>query len=559
LVRLSDDRYELPEYVLPLVPLPPDPKGIFDRIIEMLHAQLDRRPMTLTDRELAGAETVMQFAQRFDWRIILGLAPPLARSLALRGAFGAWERVLRTLSGAAKRANDAVMLNAAQHDLGVESLLLARHRKARTLLRAAATQREQLGDHVGASVSASLLAYVREIAPEATSLSPLPETERPRPGPTEPRLSPERQVTSQRIPSLGRNGPNAPPRTRRRAALRGLRVPPRMWFVAPALAGIAVLAFLVLSRSKAVPTIAQFSTSQASIEPGSTAQLCVRATGATFVAISPDIGAVSAKGKQCITVAPAATTSYTAMATNSKGQEVRRTITVAVRGALRPFKINAFAATPARIEAGQSTRLCYDVSGADLLRIVPKLGDLNVLHACRTITLSEPHRYTYDLVAWGPNGKIAVRRAQVDVVARALPASSPAAEPSPNPAATVAAAPAPTAPNTPAATVAAARTLGPAAQPPDDHLAKRAVYQFDATPAVVERGQAASLCVGVGRWAQGDVTAIGTLEPGVTRCYRVKPSETTVYRLHVALDKSVAYETVTVAVRQPPRRHEANQ
>jgi hypothetical protein len=90
----------------------------------------------------------------------------------------------------------------------------------------------------------------------------------------------------------------------------------------------------------------------------------------------------------------------------------------------------------------------------------------------------------------------------------------------------------------------------------DDRLARRAVYQFDATPEIVDRGQAVSLCAGVGHWAHGEVTSIGTLTPGVTRCYRIHPDSTTAYRLHVTLDKSSAVETVVVTVRTPARAHQ---
>jgi hypothetical protein len=152
--------------------------------------------------------------------------------------------------------------------------------------------------------------------------------------------------------------------------------------------------------------------------------------------------------------------------------------------------------------------------------MVPRIGDLTRLRSCRPITLRNPHRYTFLLSAVDDNGKVAMRQVRVDV----LPSMS-------------------------RAQIAARYAWS-------EHLTRQAVYQFDATPSIVERGQATSLCVGVGRPARGFVTHIGSLTSGITRCYRVQPRSTTVYRLYVALQHSTALQTVTVSVRPPARRRE---
>jgi hypothetical protein len=511
------------------------------------------------------------------------LGPRLAQSLALQGAFGAWGRVLGLVTSAAKRVDDATTLHAARHDCGVRALLLGEHRKAQTFLQSAVTDRERIGDHAGAAASADVLARVSDLLavpelPMGQSLPPARDPALERNLPPEPNQAAERNPAPNRHPApppgfrpnpatarrrtpepKPRREPALPRRTSTSFLVSGsARIRQTVTFAGLALAAIALLG-LVFWRPQAAPAIAEFSTDHAAIDSGSSARLCVTAIGATLLAIAPGIGALPAHGKHCVNVAPMLTTTYTAVATGPAGQEVHGSVTIAVNNEpRRPLQIQAFAARPDRIQAGQSTHLCYAVSGADLLRIVPRVGNLMRLRSCQTVTLTEPHGYTYQLFAFGRDGQVAERRARIDVVA-AAPVTTLAAEPAPNPPAKVALLQTRTLDVSTAQRRASETTASRnRVRLPDGRLARRAIYQFDATPAVVERGQAASLCVGVGRWARGDVTAIGRLEPGITRCYRVMPAATTVYRLHVALDKSVAYETVTVAVRSPAARdHDA--
>jgi hypothetical protein len=277
-------------------------------------------------------------------------------------------------------------------------------------------------------------------------------------------------------------------------------------------------------KPSAEPVIRQFSASPAAVGGGRATVLCVDAIGAAVVEVFPDNVRLSA-GKHCLTVQPAATTTYVAVGTAADGRQVRRTVTVAVNAAQtappQP-RIVSFGVYPARIKTGASARICYTVSDARELHIVPRIGKLTRLRDCQTITLREPHRYRYTLSASGENGQVAVSHAHVDVVA-------------------------------------AQRTVPSRAVRPRRHadgLIARAVYQFDATPSVVERGQAASLCVGVDRPARGFVTHVGTLPAGITRCYRVAPRSTTVYRLYVALADETAVQSVTVTVRPSTRRSE---
>jgi hypothetical protein len=291
--------------------------------------------------------------------------------------------------------------------------------------------------------------------------------------------------------------------------------------------GIIALALIVLSlryRPSAAPVILEFSARPAAIAGGRVSELCVDAIGAAVVEVFPD-AVRFATGKHCLTVQPVATTTYVAVGTAADGRQVRSAVTVAVNAAVAAPpspRIVSFGVYPARIKAGGSAHVCYTVAGAHELHIVPRVGKLTQLHACQAITLREPHRYRYTLSATGEDGRVAVSHAHVDVVAAPPPG----------------------------------RPRGANHRRHASGLISRAVYQFDATPSVVERGQATSLCVGVDRPARGFVTHVGTLASGITRCYRVAPRSTTVYRLYVAVADESAVQSVTVAVRPSTRRSE---
>jgi hypothetical protein len=285
-------------------------------------------------------------------------------------------------------------------------------------------------------------------------------------------------------------------------------------------AAVFVMVFVAFTRRPvAAPQINAFTANPKTVTPGRGADLCVDAANTAVVEVFANGARVADGSKPCLRVYPAATTLYVAVGSAADGRQVQRSLTIAVAPPPAP-RIGAFAVSPARVQAGQTARLCYAVTGAHELHIVPRVGELTRLRACQTVVLRDPHRYRYTLFATGEDGRTAVRHAQVQVVAAAPRRKR--ARPQPNSA------------------MDAIRT-------------RRAIYQFDATPRVVERGQATSLCVGVDRPARGFVTHVGALAPGITRCYRVAPMTTTVYRLYVALQRSTAVESVTVAVRPPAR------
>lgn len=495
LIGASDELYEVPRHVEYLVPARADADAALARIVDVLCDVFDSwQAVPVFDAQLTAAENFLRSAaQRAEWKSVLALGPRVADAFAARGAFGAWGRVLDMIESAAAQCGEAAALDAARHEQGVRAVVIGDDGRAAIYLDDAVRSRRDAGDEAGAEASSAVQALVDRKA--ATPLSP--------------------------PPSRPAQGPPANP----------LPITPRSLFLLGF--GIIALALIVLSlhyKPSAAPVIREFSASPQTIAGGRSATLCVDATDAAVVEVFPD-GVRLATGKHCLTVQPAATTTYVAVGTAADGRQVQRAVTVAVSDAPAPVtgpaapRIASFNVSPARIKPGGSARVCYAVAGAHELHIVPRIGTLTRLRACQTITLREPHRYRYTLSALGENGEVAVSQAHVDVVAAASHVQLHAPRPVDR------------------------RVM-------NERLIRRAIYQFDATPNVVERGQATSLCVGVDRPARGFVTHVGTLPSGITRCYRVAPRSTTVYRLYVALQDATAVQSVTVAVRPSTRKSE---
>jgi hypothetical protein len=199
------------------------------------------------------------------------------------------------------------------------------------------------------------------------------------------------------------------------------------------IAGVASLASFGRPAGNPVPEIVNFSANPRTISAGRSATLCVNARAVAVVEIVPTSMRFSGSGNHCVGVSPRSTTAYVAFGSAADGRQVRAEILVFVRGssadaggATQRVSIADFSVHPPRIRSDQATRLCYSVSGAHSLRIVPPIGKLLRLQACQTLTLGAPGRYGYTLSAVGERGQVAVGHVHVDVVA-ATPAHASSA------------------------------------------------------------------------------------------------------------------------------------
>jgi hypothetical protein len=336
---------------------------LFTRIIDVLCDGFDPvNAETVTDRQLAGAERLLETAVALGRdRCSLRLSRHLAVLFAARGAFGAWGRVLAAMRTAAERLGDRAALALAEHELGVRAVLLGDNATALRCLHSAARERSACGDEAGAAASNAALALAdRSAGPTASAVSSKRPTDGAHDG-----------------PSLRASGTPSD----------GAFIPPVAWLLTLFACCVVVSAFAGLAlrhRVSAPPEIRVFSAHPVSLGGTRAFQLCVDAANTAVVEIFPDATRLPGEGAHCALVRPLLTTTYVAVGTAADGGRVQRAVTVAVHDAPGAVpRIAAFSAIPPRIEAGQSTRLCYAVTGAHLLRLSSR-------HIARAASLQLP-------------------------------------------------------------------------------------------------------------------------------------------------------------------------
>jgi hypothetical protein len=155
--------------------------------------------------------------------------------------------------------------------------------------------------------------------------------------------------------------------------------------------GKAVTAVVTVTVTATAAQIVRFAASPSTIAMGAQTTLSWTTSGASTVSISPTVGTVSANGST--TVSPASTTSYTISATGSDGKTVTAVVTVTVTGSAIP-QIVVFTATPQTVSAGQSSKICWQVTGSTGISIAPTIGSGLNATDCATVTPSSTTTYT---------------------------------------------------------------------------------------------------------------------------------------------------------------------
>jgi hypothetical protein len=103
------------------------------------------------------------------------------------------------------------------------------------------------------------------------------------------------------------------------------------------------------------------------------------------------------------TVSPQTTTTYTLSVVGANGQTVTAPVTITVTTGTIP-QVVTFVATPQNIDAGQSTKLCWQVTNATNISITPGVG--TNLNANDCATVSPTTTTTYTLTATNATGQI---------------------------------------------------------------------------------------------------------------------------------------------------------
>ncbi|MBZ5723956.1 MAG: OmpA family protein [Acidobacteriia bacterium] len=148
------------------------------------------------------------------------------------------------------------------------------------------------------------------------------------------------------------------------------------------------------------PAIVRFEASPLSISAGQSSTLSWATTGATTVSINNGVGTQPVNGS--IPVSPTQTTTYTLTASSPDGKSVTAPVTVTVGPPTAP-QIVTFTANPPSINAGQSSQLCWQVTGATSVSIT---GVGNNLTGSDCTTVSPTVTTTYTLTATNANGQV---------------------------------------------------------------------------------------------------------------------------------------------------------
>jgi hypothetical protein len=138
------------------------------------------------------------------------------------------------------------------------------------------------------------------------------------------------------------------------------------------------------------PQIIRFEANPVSIAPGQSSVLSWTTSGASSVTIS-GVGSVTPNGST--SVSPTVTTTYTLTATSPDGKSVTAPVTVVV-AAINVPQILTFVANPPVIDIGQSSQLCWQVSGATSISIDPGVGSNLNANDCATVKPTSTTTYT---------------------------------------------------------------------------------------------------------------------------------------------------------------------
>jgi len=148
------------------------------------------------------------------------------------------------------------------------------------------------------------------------------------------------------------------------------------------------------------PQILRFEANPVTIGPNQQSTLSWATNGASLVSIN-NMTNLPLNGS--VTVTPSQTTTYTLTATSSDGHSVTAPVTVTVATGTIP-QVVVFVGNPQTIDPGSSSKLCWQVNGANSISITPGIG--SNLNANDCATVSPQQTTTYTLTATNGTGTI---------------------------------------------------------------------------------------------------------------------------------------------------------
>ncbi|HTT63992.1 MAG TPA: OmpA family protein [Bryobacteraceae bacterium] len=167
--------------------------------------------------------------------------------------------------------------------------------------------------------------------------------------------------------------------------------------------GQTITASVTVTVGSSNPAIIRFAASSYNITPGQNTLLSWTTRGAATVSIDNGVGSVATNGS--VSVSPATTTTYTLTATGADGAtKVTAAVTITVGNAAVPA-IVSFTASPTVINTpGSSVSLCWNVTNAQTITIMPSPGTVTGASGCVTVNPTTTTTYTLTATnAVGPN------------------------------------------------------------------------------------------------------------------------------------------------------------
>jgi chitinase len=171
----------------------------------------------------------------------------------------------------------------------------------------------------------------------------------------------------------------------------------------PPAPGVYTGTYTMPALPAAPPGLSAFAATPAEIVVGASARLTWSVADYDTLTIDPGVGSVAeVHGSTGVLVHPAETTTYTITAANAIGSK-RRAVTILAHS---PPTVRSFAATPARIAAGGTSLLMWDVGDANTITIDHGIGDVSSREGAAGLPVNPTDTTTYVLTASNAYGTV---------------------------------------------------------------------------------------------------------------------------------------------------------
>ena len=323
------------------------------------------------------------------WNEVRSLGHAVEEALAINGQWDMWATALNSINKAARAQGDIAEQAWVLHQLGTRALLLGDRAGAEASLTDALDIRERLNDATGAAVTRHNLNIL--LAP----------------------LLPEQQNNNS---SNGAGGDVA--------------IPAWLKIGVMSLVGVAILTALLIwyfwpkpQPPIVPPKIASFSVSPSAILANGQAQLCYEVENADSVRIDPNIGERKPASKECLSVTPKETLTYTLTVFAADGKSTSQQITLNVEPVPPQVEIVRFEVRRQNGPGGPADvqfRLCYELRNA-AHAVIDNNGGTVVLNRPNCQQITPQQTTTYTLSATGPDGRTVTRQATADATKPPVP------------------------------------------------------------------------------------------------------------------------------------------